>query len=217
MLYMAERQTIIRTCLLMQKKGYFLGTWGNISIRKGEHIILTPSRVKYEEMTAESLVIIDLQGNIVEGKNRPTSEKEVHRQIYLKRPDAGMIIHAHTKNAMAVSSQYISAVPCLVEEMSQLLGGEIPVTVKYVPAEQHFELGAAAAEAVGDKNGVILRNHGPVALGRTPEEAVLVVEVMEKASEIYLNVANTSYQAIPKEYVDSERYRYIYKYGNENT
>ena len=87
-------------------------------------------------MTPESLVVIDLEGNIVEGTNHPTSEKEVHRQIYLRREDAGMIIHAHTKKAMAVSVRKIREVPCLVEEMSQLIGGGIPITPQYFLPDQ---------------------------------------------------------------------------------
>lgn len=217
MLYGKERKDIIRICLEMQEKKYFLGTWGNVSIRVGNHIILTPSRIGYNEMTPESLVVIDLDGNIVEGNNRPTSEKEVHRQIYLRRKDAGMIIHAHTKKAMAVSVRKIREVPCLVEEMSQLIGGGIPITPQYIPAEQHFQLGTAAAENIGNKNGVILRNHGPVAVGRNQEEAVLMVEVIEKACEIFLDQGQMFYSVIPQCYVDSERYRYLYKYGNENT
>ena len=217
MLYEEERKDIIRICLEMQEKKYFLGTWGNVSIRVGNHIILTPSRIGYNDMTPESLVVIDLEGNIVEGTNRPTSEKEVHRQIYLRREDAGMIIHAHTKKAMAVSVRKIREVPCLVEEMSQLIGGGIPITPQYVPAEQHFQLGTAAAENIGNRNGVILRNHGPVAVGRNTEEAVLMVEVIEKACEIFLDQGQMFYAPIPQCYIDSERYRYLYKDGNENT
>ena len=197
MLYEKERKDIIRICLEMQEKKYFLGTWGNVSIRVGNHIILTPSRIGYNEMTPESLVVIDLEGNIVEGTNHPTSEKEVHRQ--------------------AVSVRKIREVPCLVEEMSQLIGGGIPITPQYVPAEQHFQLGTAAAENIGNRNGVILRNHGPVAVGRNPEEAVLMVEVIEKACEIFLDQGQMFYAPIPQCYIDSERYRYLYKYGNEKT
>ena len=164
-----------------------------------------------------TLTAFDLEGNIVEGTNHPTSEKEVHRQIYLRREDAGMIIHAHTKKAMAVSVRKIREVPCLVEEMSQLIGGGIPITPQYVPAEQHFQLGTAAAENIGNRNGVILRNHGPVAVGRNPEEAVLMVEVIEKACEIFLDQGQMFYAPIPQCYIDSERYRYLYKYGNEKT
>ena len=67
MLYKDERQIIRDTCLHMQDINYFLNTWGNISMRVGDHIVLTPSRVNYNQMQAEDLVVIDLEGNIIEG------------------------------------------------------------------------------------------------------------------------------------------------------
>ena len=218
MLYEKERETIISTCRLMQGLGYFLGTWGNISIRINNHIVLTPSRVDYDTMKPEDMVIIDLSGNIIEGYRNPTSEKEVHRQIYLVRDDVKAIIHAHTPKAMAVSATYIDEVPCIVEEMSQLLGGSIPLTMDYVQAKEHEELGLAAAAVIGVKNGVILRNHGPVSCGRTIEEAILVTKVIEKACDIYLSIQRDNQVVrIPDFYVESERHRYLYNYGKEKT
>ena len=216
--YAEERETIIETCRYMQSIGYFLGTWGNISMRIGDRIMLTPSRVDYDTMTPGDMVMIDMAGNKVEGDRNPTSEKEVHRQIYLKRPDVKAVIHAHTAKCMAVSATEISEVPCLVEEMSQLLGGSIPLTLQYVPAEEHKKLGEAAARVIGEKSGCILRNHGPVACGRDMKEAVLVSKVMEKACSIYLDIAgNQRIEEIRPCYAESERYRYLYKYGKENT
>lgn len=218
MLYEKQRIDIIKVCLKMQEIGFFLGTWGNVSIRAGRHILLTPSRVQYDSMQPEDMVVIDMEGNKVEGERNPTSEKEVHRQIYIVREDVKAVIHAHTAKAMAVSASRIDEVPCMVEEMSQLLGGAIPIAEEYVPAEQHFELGKAAAKAIGQKNGVILKNHGPVACGRDIEEAVLAAKVVEKACEIYLSAADKHLiTEIPKRYVDSERYRYLYTYGKEKT
>ena len=185
MLYYEERKLIIRTCLEMQELGYFLCTWGNISMRIGNHILLTPSKVNYNTMAPEDLVVIAEDGTKIEGDRTPTSEKEVHRQIYLRRKDVGAIIHAHTKYAMAASTQILAEVPCMVEEMSQYLGGSIPITKNYVPAEQHFKLGEIAGETIGERNAVILRNHGPVTCGRNMEEAIIATKVCEKACEIY--------------------------------
>lgn len=218
MLYEKQRTEIIGVCLKMQELGFFLGTWGNVSVRVGEHILLTPSRVQYDFMQPQDMVVINTQGEKVEGDRNPTSEKEVHRQIYLAREDVGAVIHAHTVKAMAASASRIDEVPCMVEEMSQLLGGAIPLAEEYVPAQQHLELGVAAAKAIGDKNGVILKNHGPVACGRDLEEAVLVAKVIEKACEIYLSAsAKHLVTEIPKRHVESERYRYLYTYGKEKT
>lgn len=216
MMYEQERRLIVDTCRYLQDIEFFLGTWGNVSIRRGNHILLTPSRVDYNVMTPGDIVIIDMDENRVEGDHNPTSEKEVHRQIYRVRDDLSAIIHAHTTYAMAVSAMTIENVPCIVEEMSQLLGGDIPLAKQYVPAAQHVLLGQAAAEAIGDHNGVILRNHGSVSCGRSMEEAILVAKVVEKACKIFLQ-ARGSLRSIQEQYVQSERYRYLYTYGKEKT
>lgn len=217
MLYAQIRQEILDTCHQMVQEECFLGTWGNVSVRVGKHIILTPSKVEYDLMRSEDLIVLNLDGTVVEGSRTPTSEKEVHRQIYLKRDDIGAIIHAHTQKAMTVSALPINYVPCIVEEMSQLLGGRIPLTRQYISAEQHLELGIGASESISDKSGVILRNHGPVACGRDLREAALTVKVMEKACAIYLDAGGRPVREIAAKYVQSERYRFLYKYGHENT
>ena len=216
MMYEQERRLIVDTCKYLQSIEFFLGTWGNVSIRRGNHILLTPSRVNYDIMTPGDIVIIDMDENKIEGDRNPTSEKEVHRQIYRVRDDLGAIIHAHTVYAMAASTMAIESVPCIVEEMSQLLGGSIPLAKLYVPAAQHAQLGLAAAEVIGDRSGVILRNHGPVSCGRNMEEAILVAKVIEKACKIFLE-ARGPLCAIPEQYAQSERYRYLYTYGKEKT
>lgn len=218
MRYEKEARELIAMCRRLEACGCFLGTWGNVSMRVERGILLTPSRVEYSTMQPWDLVVIDSEGNVVEGYRNPTSEKEVHRRILNQRSDVGAIIHAHTENAMAVSALDISAVPCLVEEMSQLLGGEIPLSRHYVPAEQHAALGSAAAEAIGSANAMILRNHGPVCCGRTLEEAFLTVQVTEKACGIFLKAAAVGRTInIPQEYVRSERHRFLYSYGKEKT
>lgn len=213
-----EKRLIIDTCKQMQTLGYFIGTWGNISMRVENCIIVTPSRVSYNNMDVSDMIVLDMDGNKIEGYRNPTSEKEVHRQIYLKRPDLNAIIHTHTEKCMAVSATNNKEVPCLVEEMSQLLGGTIPLTDHYVPAEQHEQLGLAAAEAIKGANGVILRNHGGVACGKNMEEAVLAVKVMEKSCGIFLSITpKLLIEEIPVCFVESERYRFLHLYGHENT
>ncbi len=218
MRYEQERIAIIQACQYLQSKEYFMGTWGNVSMRIGQHIIMTPSRVDYDSMASKDMVVIDMNGDKVEGDRNPTSEKEVHRQIYCMREDVGAIIHAHTPKAMALSATAINEVPCVVEEMSQIIGGGIPMTREYVPAEQHILLGRAAAEVIGDRNGVLLRNHGPVACGKDLAEAILVARVIEKASDIFLSLlGQIKINEIPPKYVESERYRFLYTYGKEKT
>ena len=217
MLYPEVRQQIVDTCLQLQSMNFFLGTWGNVSVRQDGYILLTPSKVCYRTMAPEDIVVIDLAGHLVEGSRTPTSEKEVHRQIYCVRQDVGALIHAHTPYAMAMSAGDFGEVPCMVEEMSQLLGGGIPVTPEYVPAEQHLKLGAVAAETIGLHNGILLRNHGSVAAGRNLEEALLACQVIEKACQIYSIARMKPALSIPGKEIQSEHYRYFYTYGHEKT
>lgn len=216
--YMEERKLIIDTCLALESMGYFLGTWGNVSVRIGDQILLTPSRVSYSTMSPEDMVVIDMDGKKVKGSRNATSEKEVHRLIYRQRDDIKGIIHCHSLYATAASCANLDRVPPLFEEMSQLLGGEIPVTKQYVPAEQHHKLGLEAAGTIADKNAVLLKNHGSVCCGRDLDEALLVSRVVEKACRIFLTFKkDLSVAEIECKFVKSERCRYLYKYGKENT
>ena len=220
MLYPEKRQVIIDTCLTMQHIGFFMGTWGNISMRagdQGEHIILTPSRVDYDAMVPEDLVVIDLEGNIIEGTRNPTSEKEVHRRIYVKRPDINAIIHTHSPKAMACSVLDVRHIPCMVDEMPQLIGGHLPLTKEYVETSQHANLGRAAAAAIGDCNGVLLRNHGSVGCGRDMKEAITTVRVIEKACGIYLDIAPLKKRLISDKDIEAGVYFYRVSYGRDKT
>lgn len=218
MLYPEERQTIIDTCLHMQDIGFFLGTWGNVSMRAGDHIILTPSRVNYNSMVLEDLVVIDPEGNIVEGTRNPTSEKEVHRRIYLERPDLRAIIHTHSPKAMACSVLDIPYIPCMVDEMPQVIGGHLPLTKEYVETSQHANLGKAAAAAIGQANGVLLRNHGAVGCWRDMAGAVTAVKVIEKACGIYLDLApEKKLRLISDKDIEAGRYFYQFSYGRDKT
>ena len=217
MMHLQMRQQIVDMCLRLQAMDYFLGTWGNVSVRVSEHILLTPSKVSYDMMTASDIVVVSLDGKKLEGENNPTSEKEVHRQIYRMRKDAGAVIHAHTPYAMAASAGENSEVPCLTEEMSQLLGGGIPITGEYIPAGQHQRLGEIAARTIGNRNGVILRNHGAVAAGRNLEEALLACRVIEKACMIYAIARSDRLLPIPENAIQSEHHRYFFTYGHEES
>lgn len=217
MLYEKERKQIIQACLQLQDMNFFIGTYGNVSIRVGDHIILTPSKVNYDTMQPEDLVVIDLEGNIVEGTRKPTSETNVHRLVLAGNPMLGACIHAHSKYAMSVAALDLPAVPCLVEEMAQVIGGDLPLTRKYVDAGQHLALGEEAAASIGERWAVLLRNHGPVACGRDIDEAVLCARVVEKACELFLagKASGLPLCPMPEDKVLSECDRYRNHYGQD--
>jgi len=209
------KKDIVKACKWLKEKELVIGTWGNVSVRYIQKIILTPSRVNYDVMTPNDLVTINLKGEKIEGHNIPTSERDIHRLIYLNREDIGAVVHNHSTFATALSCAG-KTIPVLIEEMSQLLGGEVPCTSKYIPAGHHMELAEETIKSIKNKNAILLRNHGVVCCGKNLEEALLVCLVVEKAAKIYINLYRMSeLKIIPDNLVKEERNRYIFKYGKE--
>lgn len=215
MLYIKERKTIISACIKLLDSGHILGTYGNMSIRRGNHILFTPSGADYTLMSPEDIVISDLSGTILEGSCPVTSEKELHLKIYSKRPDIHSVIHTHSENALTLSASDIDEVPCLSEEMAQVLGGSVPLTESYVQGKDHKKLALYAVSAMGSRSSVILRNHGLVSCGRTPEEAFLSCQIAEKSCSMYLSLlkAGLKISSLPDDSIRSEHHRYLYVYG----
>lgn len=216
MSYQEIKKQIIEACLWLQEKELVVGTWGNISVRVDEGIILTPSRIDYSKMTIEDMVMIDLEGNLLEGFRSPTTEREVHRLIYRARADVKAIVHYHPKYASAMCAVN-EEIPAFTEEMTQLIGGSIPITPEYIRAGEHERLGAAAAKYLGQKNAVMLRNHAPVCCGGDLEEALVCCQVVEKSALCYLALrgADIQIQLIPERMIALENKRFKNDYGHE--
>ncbi len=207
------RNEIIAACLRLEHMGYIIGTYGNLSVRVAGGLIITPSRMDYHSMTPIDLVRVTDSGQVVDSLRLPSSELEVHRHIYLRRADVGAVVHTHSLYATALSCLHDN-IPVIVEEQSQVVGGEIRCT-RYIPAGQHEELGEEVARTLGESNGVLLANHGTVSCGRTLEEALFVCQVVERVSQMRM-LTNATSEAIPipAEYVRSERERWLFRYGS---
>ena len=186
------RQKVIETCCKLRSAGYVFGTWGNISVRLDDgNILITPSKVDYDDMLPEDLPVIAPNGSIVSGTRLPTSEREIHRGIMNQRPDVGAVIHTHSPYAMMCCA-IDGGIPVFSEEMCQLLGGGIPISEQFVPSDAHIELGKVVCGSLGDANAILIRNHGPIALGRTLDEAFVCCQIVEKTAQIYINLLQTS-------------------------
>jgi len=119
----AARRDLVLHARLLQARGYVVGADGNLSVRVGEQVLITPSRVDYAALRPAGLALLDLDGN---GRGNPSSEREVHLAVYRARPDVWAVVHAHPVYAcvLAVNREPL---PELLDEVGPVLGGEVRV------------------------------------------------------------------------------------------
>jgi len=209
------RQEIIEACLYLSETRFFNGTWGNISVRVKEGMLITPSRVSYKKMKPEDLVLLSPEGEILEGQRLPSSEKELHRLLLKERNDFNAVVHTHSPYATCVSVTG-QTIPVVTEEMAQIIGGEVR-TSTYTPGGEHLRFAHAVFDALGgETTAALAANHGAVVGGNSLEEAVAAAEVLEKAAMIFLfSGISGNLRALPTGAIKEERNRYLYKYGKE--
>jgi L-fuculose-phosphate aldolase len=207
------REQVIAACLELEEIGHFVGTWGNIGVRVRQGLLVTPTRMEYRAIQPADLVLVSWEGGPLAGRRLPSSEMELHRQVLLARADLGAVVHTHSPWATVVAAARRS-LPVCVEDMAQVLGGEVPCA-RYVRGGLHAELGRAACEALGGTtSAVLLASHGAVVGGRTLAEAVVASRVLEKAACAFV-MGHALGGAVPidAEAVASERDRFLHKYG----
>lgn len=162
-----------------------VGTWGNISCRiSGENCIaITPTGMNYDDLVPEDIVIMDLEGNIINGIRKPSIEVPLHLFIYKAREDAKAIVHTHSAyaTAMAVARKEI---PGAIEDLVQIAGGNVRVNEYALPGTE--QLGINTVKALEGRNAVLLANHGMLGVGRDLDEAFKICQVVEKSAQIVL-------------------------------
>jgi len=175
---------LIKACIDMAGAGLVTGTWGNASIRISEDVmIITPSGMPYHSLAVSDVVTMDLSGHVRKGYRRPSTEFPLHLEIYRRRPDVHAVMHTHSVYACVLAAARVD-LPPLLEEQAQLVGGRVPVA-EYAPAGSE-DLARAVSRALGPGGAVLLANHGLVGVGKDIREALLVCEIVEKASQIYI-------------------------------
>ena len=211
------RCAIVNACLAMSRESFFVGTWGNISVRTEQGLLVTPSRLPYDVMKPEDLVHISFAGKKLSGKRLPSSETELHRQILLNCRYLNALIHVHSKSVMALAALR-KDLPVCTEEMAQILGAPAKCS-PYVPGGRHSELALAVIGVMkgGMACAAIMSNHGGIAGGRDLNEAMTAARVLEKSAAAYLAAAAVGKpKPIPSNMVREERNRYLHKYGVED-
>lgn len=177
----------------------FAGTSGNLSIylREENLVVITPTSIRYEDMTLEDLVIMNLEGKVLEGRHEPSSEHRLHLALYVSRQDASSVVHTHSPYATAFAVNN-TPIPLILVEMIPFLGGSVPVAPIAQPGTP--EVGQYVVQAMGDKVACLMGNHGVVTIGETLDQAYIRAEYVEDAAKIaFLAKQNGPLVLIPEE------------------
>ncbi|RIK49982.1 MAG: L-ribulose-5-phosphate 4-epimerase [Chloroflexi bacterium] len=192
-----------------------LVTWtsGNVSARDPETglVVIKPSGIMYEDLRPEDHVVLDLEGNMIEGKLKPSSDTASHLYIYRQRPDVNGIVHTHSPYATAfaavgkpipvyltaIADEFGQAIPCAG---FALIGGE--------------EIGQQVVEHIGSCAAVLLKNHGVFTVGKSARAAVKAAVMVEDiAKTVHLALQLGQPDEIPAADVEKLHYRYTHVYG----
>ena len=185
-----KRRDIVAACLWINSSGLNPGTAGNISVRHGDSMLISPSGVPYEQLEPEDIVAMTLTGEygsyVASGTNVPSSEWRFHLDIMRARPDVGAIVHTHSLYATVLACARKDIPP--VHYMIAAAGGSSIRCSRYATYGT-AELSQAALEALEDRNCCILANHGMIATGPNLAKAQwLAVELETIAKQYYLTL-----------------------------
>ncbi len=177
------KQEIVDKSLQAFRAGLFAGTSGNMSTWLPEEniMLITPTSVRYEIMTAAQIVEMRLDGTVL-NDGKPSSEWRLHAELYKAHLEIRAVFHTHSPYGTAFAVNHM-AIPAVLIEAFFFLGGEIPCAQYATPGTP--EVGIYAAQSLGDKGGVLLANHGVVAVGKDLAQAYLRAEYIEDAAKIY--------------------------------
>ena len=180
MLMQEQRELIIEYCLRMLKDGLTVGTSGNVSVRVGENIAITPSGVDYEALVPENICVITLDGKHVDGPDKPSTEVPMHTAVY-QNTDAQAVVHTHPVYATVLGT-LVDEIP-RIHYMLALLGGPVRVA-PYAPFGTE-ELARNCIVAMKDRYAVLLQNHGATTYGETLATAYSRSTYLEWLCRIY--------------------------------
>lgn len=186
------KKQVLEANLLLPKYGLITFTWGNASgiDRESGLVVIKPSGVEYDGMTAEDMVVVDLNGKVVEGKYKPSSDTPTHLELYKAFPECGGIVHTHSRWATSFAQAGRGIIP-MGTTQGDYFYGEIPCTRKMTPAEiageYEKETGTVIIETFKGTDpaavpGVLVHSHGPFSWGTDALNAVHNAVVMEEVA-----------------------------------
>jgi L-ribulose-5-phosphate 4-epimerase len=213
MLLETLRQEICRLHAELPRNNLVTWTSGNVSGRDSESglVVIKPSGISYEDLTPENMVVVDLDGKIVEGKYKPSSDTTAHLFVYRNRSDVNGMVHTHSPFATAFAAVGKS-IPVYLTAICDEFGGPIPCG-GYAKIGGD-EIGREIIKSIGASPALLLKNHGVFTVGKTPKAAVkAAIMVEDVAKTVFYALQLGTPDEIPAEEVARAHRRYLEEYG----
>ena len=218
------KEAVYEANMELPKRHLVTYTWGNVSgiSREKGLVVIKPSGVEYDELTPDKLVVLDLDGNIVEGKLNPSSDTKTHLELYKQYPDIGGIVHTHSPYAVGWA-QACEDIPCYGTTHADYFYGAIPcarhLTTEEIDEDYEKNTGKVIIEELTKRNinpvhvpGIICASHGPFTWGKDAAQAVYHAVVLEEVAfmNFHAKLLNPAAGPMPQVLLDKH---YLRKHG----
>jgi len=207
------KEELVQLHLELPKHNLVVWTGGNVSARDEESglVVIKPSGIRYEELRPEHMVVVDLDGKIIEGDLKPSSDTASHLYIYEHCADVSGVVHTHSAYATAFAAVN-KPIPVVLTAIADEFGGPIPCGGFALIGDE--AIGKVVVESIGKSPAVLLKNHGVFAIGKDAKSAVKAAVMTEdNARTVWLAMQIGTPDEIPQEDVEKLHQRYMNVYG----
>lgn len=209
----STRELLVQLHRQMKEAELVVWSGGNISQRVGGGFLIKPSGLLYDELTADSMVLCDLDGNVLEGKHAPSSDTASHAYIYRHMPEVQGVVHTHSNYASAWAAVQ-KPIPCILTAIADEFGGEIPLGPFAIIGDDSIGQGVVETLKTSRSKAVLMRQHGVFSVGRDAKSALkaaIMCEDVAKSAHLAFQIGDP--QPLDPAIVDQLFNRYQNVYG----
>ncbi len=207
------KEELVQLHLELPKNNLVMWTGGNVSARDPETglVVIKASGIRYEDMGPEHMAVVEMDGKVVEGDFKPSSDVHSHLYIYKHRPDVFGVVHTHSRYATAFAAVG-KPIPCVLTAIADEFGGPIPCGGFALIGDE--AIGKVVVDTIGKSPAVLLKNHGVFTIGKNATAAVKAAVMTEDvAATVWMALQIGTPDIIPQDDVDKLHNRYTRVYG----
>lgn len=186
----------------LPNNGLVVGSGGNVSGRDPETglVVIKPSGVKFSKLTPDTMVVVDIEGNVVEGEMKPSVDTGIHLYVYRNREDVRGLCHTHSPYATSFAARG-ERIPAILTPITHMLGRDVPCSRYAMPGE--VDTGLAIIEAAGEGKAVLIKAHGVFTMGESATEATSIAMYLEEAAKtVHLAMTRGPVEELAQEEID---------------